>query len=207
MQYRMLRALNATALVCAGIALAATLPLQDATTLELDPAQTKIDFTLSDVLHTVHGTFKLKRGAIQFDPLTGQAGGSIVVDAASGDSGSHGRDRKMNRDILESQRYPEITFTPRRVEGRVTPEGESQVQVHGVFDLHGTGHEIVLPAVVRNDGGELTATLHFDVPYVQWGLKNPSTLFLRVGDKVAIDLHAVAHVRGPMVTRSRRAAF
>jgi hypothetical protein len=41
----------------------------------------------------------------------------------------------------------------------------------------------------------MTATMHFVVPYVQWGMKNPSTLFLRVGDKVNIDLEAVGHVR------------
>ena len=30
------------------------------TVLELDPAQTQVSFTLGDVLHTVHGTFKLE---------------------------------------------------------------------------------------------------------------------------------------------------
>jgi len=28
------------------------------------------------------------------------------------------------------------------------------------------------------------------VPYIQWGLKNPSLLFLRVNDHVDIDLRA-----------------
>jgi hypothetical protein len=30
------------------------------------------------------------------------------------------------------------------------------------------------------------------VPYVQWGMKNPSTLFLRVSNKVEISIHTVA---------------
>ena len=39
------------------------LPLAAAeNSIELDPARTSIAFTLGDVLHTVHGTFKLKRG-------------------------------------------------------------------------------------------------------------------------------------------------
>ena len=32
--------------------------------VQLDPAQTKIEFTLGSTLHTVEGTFKLKRGTI-----------------------------------------------------------------------------------------------------------------------------------------------
>src|SRR5579862_8613737 len=44
------------------------LPLAAAeSTVELDPARTTISFTLADVLHTVHGTFTLKRGSITFD--------------------------------------------------------------------------------------------------------------------------------------------
>ena len=57
-------------------------------TLQLDPAQTSVKFTLGDVLHTVHGTFQLKRGTLEFAPDAGKLSGEIVVDAASGSSGS-----------------------------------------------------------------------------------------------------------------------
>src|SRR5579859_989914 len=77
---------------------------------QLDPAQTAVKFTLGDVLHTVHGTFRLKRGALQLDPASGKVSGEIVVDARSGESGSTMRDRKMHKEILESDRYPEISF-------------------------------------------------------------------------------------------------
>src|SRR5437764_4591370 len=32
--------------------------------LIIDPAQAKVDFTLGSLLHTVHGTFQLKRGTL-----------------------------------------------------------------------------------------------------------------------------------------------
>jgi len=162
--------------------------------LKLDPAQTSVQFTLKDVLHTVHGTFHLKQGALQFDPGTGGVSGEIVVDARSGDSGSSMRDRKMHREVLESETYPEISFRPSLVEGKVVSDGESSVKVQGMFRIHGVDREITVPAEVRISADHWNTTVHFTVPYAKWGMKNPSTLFLRVEDTVAIDLSAAGSV-------------
>jgi polyisoprenoid-binding protein YceI len=179
-------------LVCAALLSAAdSLPGHE-TVLQIDPALTKVGFTLSDVLHTVHGTFALKRGTIRFDPLTGKAGGELVVDAGSGNSGSPARDRRMTANILESGRYPEITFRPDRVVGHVAAEGISRIEMHGMFAIHGAEHEVTLPLQVEASGGKYTASGRFAVPYVKWGMKNPSTLILRVADKVEIDVQTVA---------------
>ena len=93
----------------------------------------------------------------------------------------------MHQDILESAKYPEIVFTPDRVDGGVARQGASQIQVHGVFRIHGAAHEITLPVEVRIDNGQPSARTSFTIPYVKWGMKNPSTLFLRVSDKVEIE--------------------
>jgi polyisoprenoid-binding protein YceI len=158
----------------------------------IDPAQTKVEFTLGDVLHTVHGTFSLKRGTIRFNETTGKADGELVVDAASGNSGSNARDSRMHKDILESGKYPEIVFKPDHLVGKVAMQGTSQVQLHGIFSIHGGDHEMLAPLEVQAAGGAYTATVHFTVPYVKWGLKNPSNFVLRVSDKVEIVVHTVA---------------
>src|SRR4029077_8997557 len=106
-------------------------------TFTLDPAQTKVNFTVDSTLHTVHGDFRLKRGSIQFDSATGQAEGELVVDATSGQSGSDGRDKKMHKDILESPKYSDIVFTPQHIKGTVAGEGKSQVEVEGLLTMHG----------------------------------------------------------------------
>lgn len=160
---------------------------------QLDPTQTSVKFTLGDVLHTVHGTFKLKQGSLQVEP-DGKVSGQIVVDAGSGDSGSRMRDRKMNKEVLESERYPEIAFRPDRIDGLMTSSGKSTVQAHGMFSIHGVDREITVPAQVETSGEQWTATVHFTVPYQKWGMKNPSTLFLRVNDTVEIDLVATGMV-------------
>ena len=164
------------------------------TSLDLDPAHTSVTFTLGDVLHTVHGTFRLKHGALQLEPSAGKLSGEIVVDAKSGESGSGMRDRKMHKEILESDRYPEISFRPDRVEGAVASQGKSSVKVHGIFRIHGVDREITVPAEVEMFADRWTATVHFTVPYAKWGMKNPSTLFLRVNDSVEIDLAAAGNL-------------
>jgi len=160
------------------------------TAFQLDPAQTSVKFTLGDVLHTVHGTFHLKRGALQFEAASGKMSGEIVVDAKSGESGSGMRDRKMHKEILESERYPEIAFHPDKIEGAVASQGKSSVKVHGMFSIHGVDREIAVPAEVEMSADHWTARVHFTIPYAKWGMKNPSTLFLRVNDSVEIDLAA-----------------
>jgi polyisoprenoid-binding protein YceI len=162
--------------------------------VELDPAQTQVHFTVGSTLHTVHGEFKLKKGVIRFDAETGAASGAIVIDATSGDSGNSSRDSKMQKSVLESQKYPEITFTPRRVKGRVASQGDSQVEVEGTISLHGVDHPLTIPVKVTAKDGQITADTHFVVPYIQWGLKNPSTFILRVSDKVDIDIHATGRL-------------
>jgi len=180
------------AIICVLLS-AATLHAQEVV-LALDPAQTQIKFNLGDVLHQVNGTFKLKSGSIRFNRATGDASGSVVVDATSGDSGSNARDRKMHKDILESARYPEIVFTPDRVQGQLASQGESQFEVHGTLRLHGADHETTLTARVSVSGDELSVAMTFVVPYVKWGLKNPSTFILRVSQDVDIDIHAVGRL-------------
>jgi polyisoprenoid-binding protein YceI len=162
--------------------------------LQCDPAQTTADFTLGDVLHTVKGTFALKQGEIRFDPASGKISGEIVFDATSGNSGNKGRDRKMHKDVLESARFSEIAFRPDRVDGPVAPTGTSNVQVHGMFRIHGAEHEMTAPAEVNLASGHWTVTTHFVVPYAKWGMKNPSVLFLRVGDSVNVGFHAAGGV-------------
>ncbi len=162
--------------------------------VEIDPAGTQINFTLGAVLHTVHGTFKLKRGIVRFDPATGHASGLVVVDATSGDSESSARDHKMHNDVLESASYPEITFAPQQVQGQVLPQGDFNIQVLGSLTLHGVSHPMTLAIQAHLAEGHLVGDAQFSIPYQNWGLKNPSTLFLRVSDTVDISIHAAGQI-------------
>jgi polyisoprenoid-binding protein YceI len=194
-----LRRANAFLIFLAALAVSPALCAQDLT-IDFDPAAAKIDFTLSATMHTVHGTFKLKNGRVHFDPSTGKMSGAIVVDATSAETANSSRDAKMHGEILESKQFPEIVFTPMLAKGpliqMLNQQKPTQVQVSGVFRLHGQDHDATLTMSVEpGPAGRIDVSAQFPVPYVQWGLKNPSTFVLHVGDTVSLDVH----VRGKIV--------
>ena len=170
--------------------------------LHLAPENTQVNWTLGDVLHTVHGTFKLRRGDIVFDSESGKAGGEVVVDATSGESGSGARDGRMHKNVLESSKYPDVSFTPDHLEGKVELTGVSNIKLHGTFRIHGGAHEITVPVKVSANGGSLDAEIKFEVPFVAWGMKDPSTLFLRVNKSVEIVLRATGRLSQPATARA-----
>ncbi len=161
--------------------------------LQLDPVKSSIEFTLGDVLHTVHGTFRLRAGHLEYDAGKQTISGMVTVDAASGDSGSTARDSRMKKNILEADRYPEITFQPTSVQGSVGA-AVAAVVVEGDFRIHGQSHALAIPMQVKTDHAVLTATGQFTVPYVAWGMKNPSTFLLRVDQNVAVRISAVGSI-------------
>ncbi len=163
--------------------------------LAIDPAQSKVHWTLGTTLHTVHGTFALKRGTVRIDSESGKASGEIVADAASGQSGNESRDKKMHNEILETSRYTEVVFRPDRVEGKVPASGSASVQIHGTFLLHGSEHELTVPVQAELTGERWKGTAKFRIPYIDWGLKNPSNFLLKTDPTVDIDLQMTGTVQ------------
>ncbi len=164
------------------------------TQVTLDPAQTKIAWTLGATMHTVHGTFKLKSGVVKFNPKSGDASGELIVDATSGESGNHDRDADMHNKVLESARYSEIIFVPRRVVGSLAEQGRSNLQVQGIFKIHGADHDFTLPLTVEKTGDAITASSSFVIPYQEWGMKDPKKAFLHVESKVDVSVSAVGRI-------------
>lgn len=165
------------------------------TEVTFDPAHTQINMTLDATAHTVHGTFKLKSGTIQFDPHSGRAQGSIVIDAASGSTGNSSRDNKMHQQVLESAQFPEISFSPAEVKGSIPAQGSGQVLLTGTFRIHGQDHPLSFVGEVASpSNGSIHVKTSFSIPYEKWGMKNPSNFFLHVGDSVEIEIDAVAQL-------------
>jgi polyisoprenoid-binding protein YceI len=161
----------------------------------LDQSQSKVHYTVDSTLHTVHGTFNLKSGILRIDPATGKADGEIIVYATSGDSGNSSRDEKMHKAVLESAKYSEIVFKPTLMDGKPALSGTCDVKLHGVFSLHGRDHDLVVPVHAEITGDHWKGSAKFQVPYIQWGLKDPSNFLLKVKQNVDIDLELAGSLK------------
>jgi len=156
--------------------------------LSLDPAQSKLNWTVDTTLHLVHGTFNIKQGIVRFDPDSGKASGEIIVLVTSGDTGNSSRDEKMHKEVMQSSKYPDAIFKPTQIEGHVARTGPSDVKLRGTLTLHGADHDIVALVHADLSADHWTATAKFEIPFIQWGLKDPSNFLLKVKPTVNLEL-------------------
>lgn len=156
-----------------------TIPQQDSATTTaitssvgtwtLDPAATTI------VLHTkaMWGVAKVKAtfaalegtGAVTAD---GQVSGTLVVDAASVDSGTKKRDNHLRgKDFFEVDTYPTFVYA---VSG-AAPAADGTVALAGTLAIHGVTKPVEVIATVTADGPDrATVSAGVDIDRSQWGV-------------------------------------
>lgn len=171
-------------------------------TLVLSPEATEVSFDLDATGHDIHGLIGLQSGEIRFDPATGVASGRIVLDARDAATGNSSRDKTLRDDVFEIARFPEIVFEPSRIEGAIPASGHGSVTLRGTIRLHGVDHPLDLPTELTVEKGRVDALAKITIPYQEWGLHDPSILFLRVAKVVSVSIH----VRGELATGAQVAA-
>jgi len=166
---------------------------------QLDPEHSSVGFVLGATLHTVEGNLGPVSGRIAFDPETELATGEVVIDLMKADTGVARRDRKMHAQTLETDRFPQAVY---RIHGIDLPEvleqGRNEIQLHGDLDFHGATHEVAVPAIAVLDGGHVSATAWLEIPYVDWGLDDPSFFILRVGKAVRVEMKIEGRLEGDL---------
>lgn len=160
-------------------------------TFAVNPEASEVKMTLKTNHEIVNGTFHVQSGSIEFDRSAPNMSGNVVIAAGSGKTGNDSRDKKMNKDILKVDQYTTISFAPKTYTGTLAASGDSSVQVSGVVTLLGNPHDLTIPMQIHTDGSKTMAKAQFVIPYVQWGLKNPSFMIWKAENTVAIDLNLV----------------
>jgi hypothetical protein len=163
-------------------------------TFAVNSDASEVKIKLNTTHEVVNGTFHVQSGSINFDRTASHISGIVIVAAGSGKTGNDSRDKKMNKDILKVDQFATVSFAPKTYTGTIAASGDSTIQVGGVFTLLGTPHDLTIPMQIQIDGSKATARTQFVVPYVQWGLKNPSFMFWKAENDVAVDLNVVGQV-------------
>jgi hypothetical protein len=163
-------------------------------TFAVNSDASEVKIKLNTTREVVNGTFRVQSGSINFDRTASHISGIVIVAAGSGKTGSDSRDKKMNKDILKVDQFAIVSFAPKAYTGTIAASGGSTIQVSGVFTLLGTPHDLTTPMQIHIDGSKATARAQFVVPYVQWGLKNPSFLIWKAENDVAIVLNLAGQV-------------
>jgi polyisoprenoid-binding protein YceI len=164
--------------------------------IHLDAAGTQIHFTVSSLLHSVHGSFQCKGGALALDPDSTLAQGEFLVDATTLRAGSGAEDKRIATEVLESGRYPSIFFHAEHRRGELSQtDGAADIILEGSMNIHGADHPMQLRVHTVRQGEALTATAHFVVPYVEWGMKQPRSGLLPLSRQVLVDVTAKGTIR------------
>jgi hypothetical protein len=163
-------------------------------TFAVNAEGSEVKMKLNTTHEVVNGTFHVQSGTIEFDRTATKISGIVIVAAGSGKTGNDSRDKKMDKDILKVDQYTTVSFAPKAYKGTIPASGDSNIQVSGVFTLLGAPHDITIPMQIHFDGTKATVRAQFVIPYVQWGLKNPSFLIWKAENDVAIDLTLIGQI-------------
>jgi len=149
----------------------------------VDPGNAQVSFDLRATGHTVHGQTDHVTGQVRA-AKTEEAGweleGEVRVTAASLETGNQRRDRKMRKTSLVVESHPEIVFVPKvLLPGKAGEEGS--FILGGALTIRGITLPVTIPvSVEERDGGRLRVAGGTDLRWADYGVPNPSFLFLRV---------------------------
>jgi polyisoprenoid-binding protein YceI len=94
--------------------------------------------------------------------------------------------KELNEIVLESAKYPTITFKSTEVTGKMK-EGGFEVKIGGDITLHGVTKHIVIPVTVTVNGDTMNAKGEFELDRSDFKVKATSAFhgMVRVRDKLA----------------------
>jgi polyisoprenoid-binding protein YceI len=171
--------------------------LASASTWQIDPVHTNIQFTVRHLMiSNVKGVFHKFNGAFEIDDkdIT-KSRASAVIDTASIDTGIEKRDEDLrSANFFEVTKYPTMTF----VSKKFTRVGANKFKMTGDLSMHGITREVALDmegleTVVKDPWGNMRrgATLVTKINRKDFGLtynKVLETGGVLVGDEVAINI-------------------
>jgi len=171
---------------------------------EVDPASSSAGFTLQATGHTVEGTGGKVTG--EFRRSKAPSGGAftmegeIRIESASLVTGNARRDGKMRRESLSVEKYPLIRFRPRRAKVSAqtdpipdtSPGAKTSLTLEGDLTIRETTRPVSIPVSVLVGERRVTVDGSLRLNFNDYGVPDPSFLFLRVRPDMTVRFHLEA---------------
>lgn len=108
---------------------------------KISPGQTKVEFAIRHYFGSVAGQLREVSGTLHLDSEHSENASLFVTAAArSLDTANATRDRHLQTELFQVEKYPEITFRSRKV----VRSGKDEADVSGDLTLHGVTRPLVL---------------------------------------------------------------
>jgi polyisoprenoid-binding protein YceI len=149
-------------------------------TWQLDSAHSSVEFAVKHMMMTtVRGRFKNVRATLTGDRDHPDAAGvEAVIEVASIDTGVADRDKHLRGpDFFDADRFPEITFHYKRIDGAAPTQDGDHFRVVGDLMIRDSEMEVVLDCEYEGRGtdpwGKTRAGFSFrtDIDRREWGLR------------------------------------
>ena len=103
--------------------------------------------------------------------------------------------RELREIVLESEKYPTITFKSSNVSGKLHPDGSFGAKIRGDLTMHGVTRTIVIPTRISLVGNDLRARGEFHVDRGDFKVEATSAFhgMVRVRDKLEFTFDIMAH--------------
>ena len=119
-------------------------------TYQIDPAHSRVEFTIRHMFSKVTGSFDEFSGTVNYDADAPAASSvNAEIKASSIDTNNEGRDKHLKSpDFFDVANYPTLTFTSTKV----TQAPEGRLRVEGNLTIHGITKPVVLEAAFLGSG-------------------------------------------------------
>ena len=174
----------------------------DVVKLKVDAKASKVEVSVAEPMRArgdAVATFTITSGEVSGDPSNTTSAGNvtIILDAASYDSGNPMRDDAVTGRYLNTSDYPSITFKGSSIKNVTTTSSTSgSATIVGDLTIHGTTRPMEVPFQATFDPKthQLSADGTLTFKYTDFGVKTPSLLggTLSAGDDATVKFHVVA---------------
>jgi len=158
-----------------------------------NPDEQTVRFFANHTLGEVDGTLHPVTGTLTFNPggPTSGLSGHFTADMTSFDTGLGLRDKDMRNKYLETEQYPEATFTLHDALPTLLDDGTGDtlhLVVAGSMTLHGTtrDHPVTATLAPTPDGYRIHAV--FSLLLSDYGIPPPKRFMLTVQDEIRVEL-------------------